>query len=94
MSTFICRTLTDVLLLVRTDRGCLDLGDRATSTSSAFGKMRETGYAYRMCLASWAHGNQKRHRPLVALVRGAIGRPKPVLLVQRTQHDVEAHEHQ
>jgi hypothetical protein len=31
-----------MLLLVRTDRGCLDLGDRAAPTSGAFGKMRET----------------------------------------------------
>jgi pimeloyl-ACP methyl ester carboxylesterase len=43
MSTFICRTLTNMLLLVRTDRGCLDLGDRATPTSGAFEKMWETG---------------------------------------------------
>jgi hypothetical protein len=42
MSTFISRTLTDVLLQVRADRGCLDLGDRATPTSGAFGKMQET----------------------------------------------------
>jgi hypothetical protein len=32
-----------VLLQVGADRGCLDLGDRATPTSGAFGKMRETG---------------------------------------------------
>jgi hypothetical protein len=43
MSTFIYRTLTNVLLQVRADRGYLDLGVRATPTSGAFGKVRETG---------------------------------------------------
>ena len=47
-----------------------------------------------MCLASWAPGEKKRHRPPVALVGGAVGRPKPVLLMHRTKDDVEAHEHQ
>jgi hypothetical protein len=82
MSTFICRTLTNVLLQVGAERGCLDLGDRATPTSGAFGKMRETGGAHCMCLASWAPGDQKRHGPPVALVSGAIGCLQPVLLVQ------------
>src|SRR5215210_5021010 len=44
-------------------------------------------------LPSRTAGYQKRHRPPVALVSGSIGRPQPVLLVHRTQDNIEDHEH-
>src|SRR5215216_767149 len=44
-------------------------------------------------LPSWTAGYEKRHRPPVALVGGSIGRPQPVLLVHRTQDNVEGHDH-
>jgi hypothetical protein len=43
MSTFIRRKLTNVLLKIKADRRCLDLGNRSTLTSGTSGKMRETG---------------------------------------------------
>src|SRR5215213_10494898 len=44
-------------------------------------------------LPSWTAGYEKRHRPAVALVGSAVGRPQPVLLVHRTQDAVESNEH-
>src|SRR5919112_6273152 len=46
-----------------------------------------------VCLPSSTTGDQKRHRPPVALVGSAVGRPQPVLLMHRTQDNVEGHEH-
>jgi hypothetical protein len=43
MSTFIGKTLTNMLLQVKATAVCLDLGDRATLISGTSGKMRETG---------------------------------------------------
>src|SRR5919112_1142568 len=44
-------------------------------------------------LPSRTTGDQKRHHPPVALVGSAVDRPQPVLLMYRTQDNVQGHEH-
>src|SRR5215210_6905152 len=56
--------------------------------------MPVAGLAKCIVLPSWTTGYEERHRPSVAFVGSAVGRPQPVFLVHGAQDNVEGYEHQ